>query len=152
MTILGISMQLILGWILIIFPGMLFLAQVISSINFSFAQKLGLQEDPNESDPLLQRAEQYAAYLDLITLVWLPISGVLMILNHSSWPIVSFFGGAIYFDTAGREAVKFLSFKHEGLKLGSPKQQRLFFSTYIMMAILGFIVVLYALGALCNVL
>ena len=152
MTIFEISVQSILGWILIIFPGMLFLAQVISSINFSLAQKLGLQEDPNKSDPLLQRAEQYAAYWDLITLIWLPVSGVLMILNHSSWPIVSFFGGAIYFDAAGREAAKTLSFKHEGIRLGTPKQLRLFFSTYIIMAVLGIVVILYALGNLSNVL
>ena len=151
MIILGANVQLLLGWILIIFPGILFLAQVISSINFSLAQKLGLQENPNESDPLLQRAEQYVAYWDLVTLVWLPISGVLMVLNHSYWPIVALFGGAIYIDTAGREAAKILSFKHEGLRLGSAKQQRLFFSTYIIMAVLGTAVVVYALEALCTV-
>ena len=145
-------MQQLLGWFLIIFPGILFFGQLISSVNFSFAQKLGLQEDPNQSDPLLQRAERYTAYWDLITLVWLPVSGVLMVLNSSAWPILSFFAGAIYFDTAGREAAKILSFKHEGIRLGSPKQQRFFFATYIVMAVLAIIVVMYSLNALCNTL
>ena len=142
-------MQQLLGWILIIFPGILFFGQLISSVNFSLAQKLGLQEDPEQSDRLLQRAERYTAYWDLITLVWLPVSGVLMVLNNSAWPVLSFFGGAIYLDAAGREAAKTLSFKHEGIRLGSPMQQNIFFATYIIMAVIGIVVVTYSIGALC---
>ena len=141
-------MQLILGWIILIFPGILLLGQIISSINFPLAQQLGLQENPDKTDPLLQRAERYTAYWDLLTLVWMPIAGVLMIINHPLWPMMALIGGAIYFDAAGREAAKNLSFKHGGLKVGSPKQHRLFFATYIVMAILGVIVVMYSLEKL----
>ena len=118
--------QIILGWFLIIFPGILIVGQIISSVNFSLAQKLGLQEDPDETDSLLQRAERYTAYWDLITLVWLPLSGVLMVLNVPAWPLVSFFGGAIYIDTAGREAAKILCFKHEGIELDRPSSTESF--------------------------
>jgi len=141
-------MQIIIGWVILVFPGLLLLVQIISSINFRLAQRLGLQEDPKQTDPLLQRAEQYIAYWDLITLVWMPIAGVLMIVNHSMWPIIALIAGAIYFDTAGREAAKILSFKHEGLKIGPTKQQHLFFATYIVMAILGVITVIYSLDKL----
>ena len=143
-------MQLFLGWLLIIFPGILYVGQLISSVNFTLAQKLGLQEDPDEADLLLQRAEKYTAYWDLVTLVWLPLSGVLMVINNSSWPLFAFFGGAIYLDTAGREAAKILSFKHEGIRIGSPKQHRLFFSTYLIMAVLAIVVVVYSIGEICN--
>lgn len=143
-------MQVFIGWLLIIFPGILFVAQIISSVNFSLAQKLGLQEDPKETDPLLQRAEQYTAYWDLVTLGWLPLSGILMVINHSAWPLLAFFGGAIYLDTAGREAVKTLSFKHEGIRIGTPKQQLFFFLTYIVMAVIAVIVLAYSLTAICN--
>ena len=143
-------MQVLLGWFLIIFPGILLVGQIISSINFTLAQKLGLQEDPDETDPLLQRAERYTAYWDLITLVWLPLSGVLMVLNNPAWPLVAFFGGTIYVDAAGREVVKILSFKHEGIRIGSPKQHRVFFATYIVMALFGIVVVTYSLGSLSN--
>lgn len=141
-------MQLFLGWLIIIFPGILYVGQIISSVNFTLAQKLGLQEDPNETDLLLQRAEKYTAYWDLVTLVWLPLSGVLMVLNNSAWPLFVLFGGAIYIDTAGREAAKVLSFKHEGVRIGSSKQSRFFFSTYLIMAILGIVVVIYSAGEL----
>jgi hypothetical protein len=142
--------QLLLGWVLIILPGLLYAGQIISSINFPLAQKLGLQENPAESDHLLQRAERYTAYWDLLTLGWLPLSGVLMLVNHSSWPLFALFGGAVYLDTAGREAAKILSFKHHGIRIGPPKQHRLFFSTYIIMAVLGIVVVVYAAGKILN--
>jgi len=143
-------MQQFIGWLLIIFPGILFIGQLISSVNFSLAQRLGLQEDPNQSDPLLQRAEKYAAYWDLVTLGWLPFSGILMVMNNSAWPLVAFFGGAIYLDAAGREAAKILSFRHENIRIGSPKQQRYFFATYIAMALIAILVLAYSLMAICN--
>ena len=145
-------MQLFLGWLLIIFPGLLYIGQIISSVNFTLAQKLGLQEAPDQTDQLLQRAERYTAYWDLLSLFWLPLSGILMILDNSAWPLFALIGGAIYLDTAGREAVKNLSFKHEGVRMGSPKQYRLFFSTYIIMAVLGIVVVLYSATEIINVL
>ncbi len=141
-------MESILGWIVIIFPGILFVGQVISSVNFKLAQQLGLQENPQETDSLLQTVEQYTAYWDLVTLIWMPISGILMVLGSSFWPLVSFFAGAIYIDTAGREAAKILSFKHEGIRIGAPKQQKFFFSTYIIMALLGVIVIAFSLQVL----
>lgn len=143
-------MQLLIGWLLIIFPGILYVGQLISSVNFPLAQKLGLQENPDEADLLLQRAEKYTAYWDLVTLVWMPLSGVLIIINSTAWPLFALVGGAIYLDTAGREAAKILSFKHEGIRIGAPKQRRLFFSTYFIMAILGVIAVVYSAGKIWN--
>jgi hypothetical protein len=139
-------MQNFIGWMLIIFPGILYVGQVISSIDFPLAQRLGLQENPNEADPLLQRAERYAAYWDLVTLGWMPLAGILMVLDNSFWPIAALFSGAIYLDAAGREAAKNLSFKHEGIRIGAPTQQKLFFSTYIIMAVLALVVLIYSIN------
>lgn len=141
-------MQILLGYFFLIFPGILYVAQVISSVNFPLAQKLGLQESPEQADPLLQRSEQYTAYWDLLTLGWMPLAGVLMVFDASVWPLFALIGGSIYFDTAGREALKILSFKYEGVKVGSPKQHKWFFSTYFIMALLGLVAVVYSLSAL----
>lgn len=143
-------MQQLLGWILIIFPGILYAAQITSSINFSLAQKLGLQENPDLTDSILQRAERYTAYWDLVTMGWLPLSGVLMVIDNSAWPLVAFFGGAIYLDAAGREAAKYLSFKHAGIRMGSPKQQLVFFLIYLIMAVLSVVVLIFSLMAILN--
>ena len=141
-------LQTTLGWLLIIFPGFLYIGQTISSINFKLAQKLGLQENPEESDKILQRAERYAAYWDLITLGWLPVAGILMIVDHPYWPLITLIGGVIYVDTSGREAAKNLSLQHEGIRTGTPSQKKFFFFTYILMAVIGITVSLYSIGHL----
>ncbi len=141
-------MQLFLGWLLIVFPGLLYVGQVISSVNFPLAQKLGLQENPDESDRLLQRAERYTAYWDILMLVWLPLSGALMVTDNSAWPLVGLIGAAVYLDASGREAAKILSFKHEGVRIGAPNQYRLFFSTYLIMAVLAIVVAVYSIMAI----
>jgi len=141
-------MQSTIGWILILFPGILFLVQLVSSINFSLAQNLGLQEKSETADPLLIRSERYTAYWDLVTLVWLPIAGVFMVINHPWWPFISLIGASIYIDAAGREAAKNLSFRHEGIKAGTEQEQKLFFATYMIMVIIGLFVVIYSFLAI----
>ena len=145
-------MQAIIGWTLIIFGGALYLAQLISSVNFPLAQRLGIQEEPDASDTLLQRSERYTAYWDLLTLLWLPVAGILMVVDHHWWPVISLIGGAIYLDAAGREAAKNLSFQHEGIKVGTYKEQRLFFASYIVMAVIAIIVIMYSIPPLLNLL
>ena len=139
-------MQSLLGWTILMLGGFLYLAQLISSINFELAQKLGIQEAPGETDTIVKTAEQYVAYWDLVTLGWVPIAGLLMIIDHHWWQIIALIGGAIYFDTSGREAAKFLSLKKEGIKLGTIKQQQMFFSSYIAMAVVGLFVMIYSLS------
>jgi hypothetical protein len=145
-------MQVILGWILIVLPGSLVVIQLISSIDFALAQKLGLQEKSGEADPLLLRAERYVAYWDLVSLIWLPIAGIAMVLDHAWWPLLALAGAAIYLDAAGREAAKNLSFRHEGVKAGPQQQQKLFFATYIAMFLLGLVTLVYALKPLIELL
>lgn len=142
-------MQVILGWILIVFPGLLFLAQLISSVNFELAQRLGIQEKSGTADKLLLRAERYVAYWDLVTLVWMPVAGVLMVVDHLLWPFAALIGSAMYFDAAGREAAKNLSFRHEGIKMGTEREQRFFYSYYVM-AILALVVAVYSLSHLLS--
>lgn len=141
-------MQDILGWFLMIFPGILFLGQIISSLNFPLAQRIGLQENPDETDPLLQRAERYTAYWDLAAMGWLPLAGLLMIIDSSTWPYTAFFGAAVYFDTSGREAAKILSLKHGGISVGPDRQSRVFFSTYFIMLLISLVTLAYSLHAL----
>ena len=139
-------MQTIIGWGLLVLGGALYLVQIISSIDFKLAQRLGVQEKPEATDPILQRAERYTAYWDLITLGWLPLAGVFMIIDHQWWPIVSLIGGAIYLDASGREAAKYLSFRHEGMSLGTERQQRIFFATYIVMAVIAIFLITYSVS------
>lgn len=140
--------QITIGWALLLLGGFLYTAQVISSINFKLAQRLGIQEDPEESDSILQTAERFTAYWDLLTLGWLPLAGLLMIFDHDWWPIVALLGGAIYFDASGREAAKIISFRKEGIRLGTSQQQRVFLSSYVVMAVVGLGLIGYSISNL----
>ncbi len=141
-------MQTAIGWTLFLLGGLLYFAQVISSIDFKLAQRLGVQEDPGETDAVVQTAERFTAYWDLVTLGWLPLAGLLMIIDNSWWQISALVGGAIYFDASGREAVKIVSLRKEGFRLGTKQQQRAFFASYIVMAFIGVFLVSYSTSVL----
>lgn len=137
-------MQSAIGWSILLFGGALYFVQLISSVNFQLAQRLGIQEKPEDTDKLLQRSERYTAYWDLFALAWLPLAGILIIADHAMWPIASIIGGAIYLDASGREAVKNLSLQHEGIKMGTETQRKLFFASYLVMALIGPGLIVYA--------
>ena len=139
-------MQDILGIIFIVLTVPLVVAQIITVLNFPLAQKLGLQEKTDNADPLMQHLETYTAIWDLPTLIWLPVTGILMILDHSWWPFFALIGGAIYVDAGGREAAKILGLQKAGIATGSPSEKRLFFLTYLIMLPLGMIAILFALS------
>ena len=141
-------MQVMIGWVLVLIPGLLVAGQLISVIYFPLAQKLGLQEKAAASDPLKLRSELYTARWDIPSLVWLPIAGILMIIDHAWWPYLSLAGGAVFIDAAGREAAKNLSMRAEGVRIGSAAEQALVFGTYVVMGVLGAVAVIYALVAL----
>ena len=75
-----------------------------------------------------------------------------MVIDHRYWPVISVIGAAIYLDAAGREAAKNLSFQHEGVKIGTKKEWRVFFSTYIVMALIAIITIIYSIPPLLSTL
>ena len=143
-------MQFILGWGLLVLGGALYLAQVISSVNFRLAQRMGLQEKPEVTASLLQRSERYTAYWDLVSLGWMPLAGFLMIMDHDWWPILSLIAGVVYFDAAGREAAKNITFRHEGLEMGTDKQQILYFGSYVVMVVISLPLIVYSVNVLLS--
>ena len=72
-----------------------------------------------------------------------------MIVDHKWQPIVALIDDAIYLDTSGREAAKSMSSRHEGMKTGTDKQERIFFASYIVMAVMAIALITYSV---CNLL
>ena len=93
---------------------------------------------------------RYTAYWDLLTLGWLPLAGLLMIIDHDWWPIVGLIGGAMYLDASGREAAKTSCFRDQGIRLGTAKQQKVFFASFLVMAVIGFTIIGYALTEIAS--
>ncbi|UCG52291.1 MAG: hypothetical protein JSW58_01695, partial [Candidatus Latescibacterota bacterium] len=114
-----------------------FLGQIVSVVNFKLAQRLGLQEKDEATDPVFRYLERNTARWDMFVLWTLPVAAVLMLIEHSWWPYAALLAGGIYIDTGGREAAKILGLQAEGVKFGSASEVRLFFGYIASMTIIG---------------
>ena len=120
--------------------------QAISAINFTFAQKLGLQEEDAHTEALFRRLELNTARWDLVVLWTLPLAGILMLLGHTWWPTVSLVAGGVHVDAAGREIAKLLGLRAQAIATGGPREQR---AAHGFLALIGVVGVwLIVLGAL----
>ena len=141
-------MQVVLGVICILFGGFGWLGQLISGIDYQLAQKLGLQEKDEGTDPLYRLAEMNTARWDAFVLWTLVGAGILMLADHPWWPWVSLIAGAIYLDAAGREVAKWISLRRAGVSVGSPRDIRVAAFFFSAMAAIAVWVIVYALWSL----
>ena len=132
-------MRVALGVLCVLFGSVIWFGQIISSVNYELATRVGLQEPTSETDPLFQRAELNTARWDCVVLWTILAAGILMLLNNSWWPYFALIAGGVYIDTGGREIAKWASLKAEDVRTGSTKD-----------AIVGGIVFsLMIIGGLC---
>ncbi len=144
-------MQIILGLVCVLFGALGWIGQTISAINFPLAQKLGLQEQSEDTDPLYRRAELKTARWDAVVLWSMVAAGFLMLFDHAWWPYVSLVASGIYLDTSGREAAKYLSLLGGGVKTGTAKEKRTALSLYGIMAVISLWLMIYAAWSLRSV-
>jgi len=137
-------MQYMLGTVFVVLATPLVIAQIISVLNFPLAQRFGLQEKPESADPLMRFLEYNTAIWDLVTVIWLPVAGLMMILDLTLWPVFALIGGAVYVDAGGREAAKNLGLQKAGIRTGSKREKFLFSLTYLIMILLGLSAILFA--------
>lgn len=133
-----LAIMCLLGWIL-------YVGQLISVANFGLAQRLGLQESPDDADPLSSEVELWAARWDLLWLWTLPAAGVLMLMNHWLWPYAALIGGGAFVDAGGREAAKVLGLRGAGVRTGSQGERRLAMAVYTYFIVAGLFAVVVGL-------
>jgi hypothetical protein len=136
------------GIVCVVFGSMILIGQLISAVDFSLAQRLGLQEKDLETEPLFRRLELHTARWDVVVLWTVPAAGVLMLLDHSWWPYLALVAGGVYVDTAGRELAKILGLDIQGVKTGSKHEARLYFGAMGIMLLIGMWCIGYALTTL----
>ena len=122
--------MLIAGGILFLSMWVVYLGQVVSVINLPLAQRLGLQEQPDTVDPVYASDAAGTARWDLLSMWTLPLAGLLMLLDSSWWPHLALIGGAVYVDTGGRQGIKLLGYRGEGVRVGSSQAVNLAFGVY----------------------
>ena len=138
-------MTIAIGILTVGFIGLLYAGQVVSVANLGLAQRLGLQENPEEVDPLFTSLEVWTARWDLPTLWILPVAGVLMLMDHSWWPYVAMIGGGVAADTGGREIAKYLSLRQHGVRIGTPTGQRVLFWAMASVSLVGVVAAVFGL-------
>ena len=137
-----------LGTLATFIGGLLYAGQLISSIDFALAQRLGLQEKADGADPLVARLELGTARWDLLSLWTLPMAGVLMLLGDPWWPCFGLIGGAVAADTGGREAAKVLGLLAHGVRFGATRDVRLAFGAYAFFLAIGVAMITASLAEL----
>ena len=125
------------GIVCVVFGLVCVVGQLISVVNFALAQKLGLQEKNDATEPIYRQLELNTAKWDLVVLWTLPAAGALMLVDHAWWPYLALVAGGVYVDTAGRETAKVLGLSEHGVKTGSQKETRLFFAFLGAMLLIG---------------
>ena len=122
-----------------------FAGQAVSGASFPLAQRLGLQEQDADTDPLFRQLELKTAHWDLFVLWTLPLAGILMFAGHAWWPYLALIAGAVQVDAAGREAAKWRGLRAHGVKVGNKKERRLYLSFLWVTGVVGLWIIGYAL-------
>ena len=123
----------------------LYLGQLLSVIDFKMAQRLGLQERPATTDPIIEPLELWTARWDLCWLWTLPAAGILMLIDHAWWPLAAMIGGGAFVDTGGREAAKNLGLRQHGVQTGSPGENRIVIAVYVYLIAVGMLAIVAGL-------
>lgn len=111
--------------------------QLISTVNFPLAQRLGLQEADEHTDALYRHAEHNTARWDIVVNWTLPLAGALMVFGHAWAPYVALVAGGIHLDTGGREIVKVWALRAHSVSIGTHKESKMTIGFLVAISVVG---------------
>lgn len=118
-------MNTIIGVVVILVGLIVYVGQSLSFFAPEIAAKLGLCEPESELDESLYIIETKANGLSDMLLAWIfPLSGVLLILDHNTWPYFALVGSGIYIYFALLATFSRIFLKRRGKKVGSSSSER----------------------------
>ena len=111
-----------IGIVVIVVGLLVFIGQALSFFAPDLATKTGLNSPEEDMDQTLYIIETKANGLSDILLTWMfPLSGLLMILDHPSWPFLALVGSGVYLYFACFTIFCRYFLQRQGKKAGSPK-------------------------------
>lgn len=137
-------MQMTLGLVCIVFGCIGWGGQLLSALAFEWAQRWGLQEGSEHTDPLFRSAELNAARWDALMLWTLIVAGVLMVIDHAVWPLAALVAGGIHLDAGGREAAKYLCLRKHQVRVGTASNVKMACTVFLALGLMGLLVAGYA--------
>ncbi len=118
-------MTTLIGIIVIIVGLLVYVGQALSFLAPELATRIGLNDPQEEMDESLYIIETKANGLSDMLLTWtLPLAGLLMILDHVTWPYFALIGSGIYIYFALLTIFCRVYLKKAGKKVGSPSSEK----------------------------
>lgn len=120
-------MNIIWGVVLILFTMLLcWLGQVINASSPTLAAKLGLAEPEADVDRTFFLDGRGEAIWDALSLWILPVAGILLLFDNSSWAYFGLVGGGMYLYFAGRLLVVRQVMQRHSIRIGKPETVKLY--------------------------
>ena len=118
-------MTTVIGIVVLIAGLVCWIGQGLSFFSPDVAVKLGVCEPENETDETLYIIETRAQALVDMLLAWtLPLSALLLILEHDFWPVLALTGGGIYLYFSGVIILGRVFLKKRGKRIGRPSAEK----------------------------
>ncbi len=113
------------GTVVLIVGLIAWIGQSLAFLTPQLGVRLGVLEPEGEIDATLRVNEAKAEGLTDLLLTWtLPLSGLLMMLEHPLWPYLGLIGGGVFLYVAGLITLSRVYLKREGKKVGRPASER----------------------------
>ena len=122
--------------VLVVFGLLAWAGQTMARFAPGTAEKLNLVEREESVEPVYWSDIRGEALWDFLTLWTLVAAGVLLLIDHESWPYFGLIGGSIYVYFAGRGILTRLEMQRNGFRIGERSNVRL---GLIMLAVWGVI-------------
>ena len=117
-------MELVWGVIVMIVSLLAWVGQVLAWLAPGLAVRLSLMESENDVEPVYWADIRGEAMWDALILWTLPLAGLLLILDSSTWAIAGLVGGGAYLYFAGRGILTRFAMQRRGFRIGAPESVR----------------------------
>jgi len=138
-------MNIIWGVILTIVSSLGWIGQLISAINPTLAERLGLTEVKSDVDPTFYADVRREAYWDTLVLWILPAAGILLIMNNPAWVYFGLVGGGMYLYFAGRGILVRRKMQNQGIRIGSTDALKAIYTFLSIWGIAAIATIVYAI-------
>jgi hypothetical protein len=141
-------MNIVWGVILTLLSLLGWIGQTITALSPSMGAKLGLAEPESKVDPAFAADVRAEAIWDVFVLWTLPVSGILLILNHSWWAYFGLVGGGMYLYFAGRGILQRLILQRRGVRIGTPTNVKVAYVFCSLWGVASVVTIALAVAAL----
>lgn len=126
------------------------LGQLICAAAPKLGVRLGLGEAESDIDPVFYIDGRGEAMWDAMILWLFPLAGVLLLIQHPSWPIFAVLGGGVYLYFSGRGLIVRIMMQRSGIRIGSPGNIKVAYLFLILWAVAAVVTISMGIMALAR--